>query len=34
MLKQQRTGPLDEQSSPDGSHYLSKEILFLHFFFF
>jgi hypothetical protein len=31
MLKQRKTGLFDEQSSPDGNHYLSKE--FIIFFF-
>jgi hypothetical protein len=31
MLKQRKIGPFDEQSSPNGSHYLSKK--FLCFFF-
>ncbi len=28
MLKQRKHSPFDEQSSPDGSHYLSK---YFHF---
>jgi hypothetical protein len=35
MLKQRKTGLFDEQSSPDGNHYLSKEfIIFFHCFGF
>jgi hypothetical protein len=34
MLKQRKTGPFDEQLSPDGSHYLSKLFLILNYLLF
>jgi hypothetical protein len=33
MLKQRKTGPFDEQLSPDGDHFLSNQFG-SHFLFF
>jgi hypothetical protein len=32
MLKQRKHSPFDDQSSPDGSHYLSKYFSVFSFF--